>query len=90
MARLENMMFPQGLTLEDRVRMGVRAAKFEMDPAYVEILKKLAPGVRVRQAFALWDMAWGALYRQGIKRGLSPEEAKQEAARRMLATKNDV
>jgi len=74
-------MFPQGLTLADRIRMGVRAAKLELDSKYVEILRNLAPGVRVRQAFALWDMAWAALYRQGIEKGLSPEEARREAAR---------
>ncbi len=90
LARLERMFFPQGLTLEGRARMAVRAARFERDPKYVEILRKLRPGVRVDQAFELWRMAREALYMQGIRKGLSPEEAMRQAARRLLEAKNDV
>jgi hypothetical protein len=85
---MERMFFPEGLTLEDRARMAVRAAKLEMEPKYVEILRKIPPGVKVREAFKMWRMARNALYSQGIRRGLSPEEAMREAAQRLLATKN--
>ena len=88
LARMERIFFPEGLTLEDRVRLAVRAAKMEMEPKYVEILRQIPPGVKVRQAFALWRTARDALYGQGIRRGLSPEDAMREAARRLLATKN--
>jgi len=90
LARLEHFYFPDGLTLEDRVRLAVRAAKLEIEPGYVEILRRLRPGVRIRQAFALWRMARHALYRQGVRQGLSPEKALGEAARRLLETKNDL
>lgn len=90
LARMERIFFPQGLTLEDRVRLAVRAAKMEMEPKYVEILRQIPPGVKVRQAFALWRTARDALYMQGIRRSLSPEEAMREAARRLLETKNEV
>lgn len=85
---MERMFFPQGLTLEERARMAVRAAKMEMEPEYVEILRKVPPAVKVRQAFEMWRMARNALYGQGIRRGLSPDEAMCEAARRLLATQN--
>ena len=88
LARMERMFFPQGLTLEDRVRMAVRAVKMEMEPKYIEILRQISPAVKVRQAFELWRRARNALYSQGIRRGLSPEEAMREAAQRLLATKN--
>ncbi len=88
LARMERIFFPQGLTLEDRVRLAVRAAKMEMEPKYVEILRQIPPGVKVRQAFEMWDMARDALYQQGLRRGLSPEEAMQDAARRLLETRN--
>jgi hypothetical protein len=90
LARLERLYFPNGLTLEDRIRLGVRAAKLEMDPRHLEILRRLSPGTRLRQAFALWRMARGALYSQGVRRGLTPEAAMREAARRLLADHNDV
>jgi hypothetical protein len=90
LARLEKLFFPDGLTLEDRVRMGVRAAKLEIEPKYVEILRQMPPGLKVSQAFELWDWAREALYGQGLQHGLSPEEAMRDAARRLLATKNDV
>ena len=90
LARMESIFFPNGLTLEDRVRMGVRAAKLEMVPAHTEILRKIPPGVKVTQAFAMWNWARDMLCAQGIRRGLSPEEAMRDAARRLLETKNDV
>ena len=64
LARMERMFFPEGLTLEDRARMAVRAAKLEMEPKYVEILRKIPPGVKVREAFKMWRMARNALYSQ--------------------------
>jgi hypothetical protein len=90
LARLERMFFPEGLTLEDRVRMGVRAAKMEMTPSYIAMLRQLRPGVKLQRAFELWRMARGALYSQGLRRGLSAEAAMREAAQRLLATRNDV
>jgi hypothetical protein len=90
LARLEKLFFPGGLTLEDRIRLAVRAAKLEIEPRYVEILRQLPPGLKVSQAFELWDWARDTLYGQGLQRGLSPEEAMRDAARRLLATKNDI
>jgi len=88
-ARMEKIFFPNGLTLEDRVRMGVKVAKLEMEPRWIEILRQLPRGKKLYQAFALWRTARGMLYSQGIRRGLTPEAAMREAARRLLETKND-
>ncbi len=77
-----------GLSSEERIRRAVRAAKMEMEPAYVEILRNSRPGVRIQQSFSLWRMARDALYRQGIERGMSPEDAMRSAAQRLLETRN--
>lgn len=87
-ARLERMFFPNGLSLEDRVRMAVRAAKAELEPHYVEALRHIDPGVKIAGAFELWRFAWGMLYSQALQRGLSPEEAVHFAAQQLLATHN--
>jgi hypothetical protein len=84
LARLERRLFPQGLTSEEKIRRAVRAAKLEIVPAYVEILKKLPPEVKLANAYSLFTMARDALCQQEIRRGLSPEEAKRVAAQRML------
>jgi hypothetical protein len=89
-ARLEREFFPQGLTLEDRVRLAVRAEKLEAAPGYVDVLRRLDPEIKLYQAFALWDMARAALYGQALKSGLTPEAAMREAAKRLLATRSNV
>lgn len=89
-ARLERMFFPNGLSLEDRVRMAVRAAKAELEPHYVETLRHLAPGAKIAGAFELWRFARGMLYSQALERGLSPEQAAQFTAQQLLATQNQV
>ncbi len=84
LARLEGTFFPDGLTLEDRVRLAVREAKAELDPRYVKILRKLPPGRRLSLAFELWDLARETFYKLGLRLGLSPKEAMRYAARRLL------
>jgi len=84
LARLEKRLFPQGLTSEEKIRRAVRAAKLEMVPAYVEILKKIPPEIKLANAYSLFAIARDALYQQEIRRGHSPEEARRIAAQRML------
>jgi hypothetical protein len=71
------------------LRQAVAAARAEMSPEYVAVLRSLPPGVRTAQAFSLWRSARDALFRQGIRRGLTEAEANVDAARRMLASGDD-
>ncbi len=74
----------QDLNSEEKMLAAYQAARQELTPEYVAVLRQLGEGVRLRQAFELWRMARQALYRQGLERGLSPEDAMRDAARRML------
>ena len=78
------MLNEASLTSEERIRRAVRAAKQEMTPAYLEVLRNLAPAVKLANANSLFIMAHDALYQQEIRRGCSPEEALRIAAQRML------
>jgi hypothetical protein len=69
---------------EEKIEAAYRAATADMPPAYVEVLHQLEPGMRASQAFCLWRMARQALYRQEIRKGLAPDEAMSQAARRLL------
>ena len=82
---------PRTCTAEDldRARRIGRDARTELSPAYIAVLRGLPEGARVAQAFALWRVARDALVRQGVRRGLAPDEARAEAARRMLALQDD-
>ncbi|MDW8327811.1 MAG: hypothetical protein RMK99_14700 [Anaerolineales bacterium] len=46
-ARLEREFFPYGLTLEERIRLAVRAEKLEAAPGYAEVLRRLDPGIKL-------------------------------------------
>jgi len=78
------MLGQSNLSSEEKIRRAVRAAKLEMVPAHIEFLKKVAPEVKLANAFSLFAMARDALYYQEIRRGLSHEEAMRAAARRLL------
>jgi hypothetical protein len=73
------------LTSEERIRRAVRAAKLEMSPAYIDILRKIPPEAKLANANSLFIMARDALYYQEIKHGHSSTEAMQIAAQRMLS-----
>ncbi len=79
------MLNEASLTSEERIRRAVRAAKQEMTPAYLEVLRNMAPAVKLANANSLFIMARDALYQQEIRRGCSPEEAMRIGAQRMLA-----
>lgn len=79
----------ESLTSEEKIDAAYRAATEDMSPDYVAVLRQLAPGVRLHQAFCLWRMARDALYRQELRKGLPPDEAMRAAARRMLQIDHD-
>lgn len=72
------------LTSREKIDAASKAVRQELTPEYISVLRQLREGVRAHQAFELWRMARAALYRQGLERGLSPEDAMRDAARRML------
>lgn len=78
------MLNEANLSSEERIRRTVRAAKAEMIPAYVEMLKKISPAVKLANANDLFILARDALYYQELRRGRSPEQARRIAAQRLL------
>lgn len=80
------MLNQANLSSEERIRRAVRAAKQEMSPAYLEIMRNLSPAIKLANANSLFVMARDALYQQEIRRGCSPEEAMRIAAQRLLSS----
>jgi len=80
------MLNQANLSSEERIRRAVRAAKQEMTPAYIEVLRNLSPAVKLANANSLFVMARDALYQQEIRQGSSPEEAMRIAAQRLLSS----
>ena len=83
------MRHEANLTSEERIRRAVRAAKQEMSPAYLEVLRNMSPALKLANANSLFVMARDALYQQEIRREGSPEEAMRIAAQRMLNRPTD-
>jgi len=83
------MRHEANLTSEERIRRAVRAAKQEMSPAYLEVLRNMSPALKLANANSLFVMARDALYQQAIRRGCSPKEAMRIAAQRMLNRPTD-
>lgn len=77
---------PMSIEMVRQIGLDARA---ELSAEYRQVLRSLPPGVRLQQAFALWRHARGALVRQGLRRGLTPDQARQDAARRMLVLHDD-
>ncbi len=80
------MLNQANLSSEERIRRAVRAAKQEMTPAYIEVLRNLSPAIKLANANSLFVMARDALYQQEIRRGCLPEEAMRLAAQRLLSS----
>ncbi len=80
------MLNQANLSSEERIRRAVRAAKQEMSPAYLEVMRNLSPAIKLANANSLFVMARDALYQQEIRRGCSPEEAMRIAAQRLLSS----
>ena len=78
------MLNEADLSSEERIRRAVRAAKAEMVPAHLEMLRKISPAVKLANANGLFLMARDALYYQELRRGRSPDEARRIAAQRLL------
>ncbi len=76
------------LTLEEKIRRAVRAAKLEMNPVWIDAMRKL-PGVKkTGAANDMWIFARDMLYMQEREHGKSELEARQAVAKRLL-TSND-
>ena len=78
------MLNEANLSSEERIRRAVRAAKLEMSPAYLDILRQVPPAVKLANANSLFVMARDALYHQELRRGHSAADAMRIAAQRML------
>ena len=67
------------LTGEEKVRRAVRAAWFEMPQVWVDALRKMPSDVKLTNANSLWRHSREMLYFQGLRRGLSEDDAWQAA-----------
>jgi hypothetical protein len=72
------------LSLEEKIRRAVRAAKLEMTPAWTEAMRALPPYYKAEGANELFLMARDALYFQERRKGLSERDAKLVVAQRLL------
>ena len=74
------------LSLEEKLRRAVRAAKLEMTPKWTEICRTLSPAEKMARSNDLFLMARTALYFQERNKGLGEREAQLAAAQRMLVS----
>jgi hypothetical protein len=72
--------------LSENLCRAIRAARFEMEPRWIEALRAMPSEVKLTNANALWLTARDQLYFQERRRGLDEHEAQLAAARRLLAS----
>ncbi len=72
------------LSLEEKLRRAVRAAKLEMTPKWTEICRSLTVAQKMTAANEMFVFARQQLYFQEIKKGFSEPEARSRAAQRIL------
>ena len=65
------MLNEDNLSSEERIRRVVRAARLEMPPAYLEMLRNLSPAVKLAVANSLSVVTCVALYHGELRRGHS-------------------
>ena len=72
------------LTLEEKIRRSVRAAKLEMHPVWTEAMRKL-PGTRkMHAASEMFAFAREVLYVQELEHGKTSDDAKQAVIKRIM------
>jgi hypothetical protein len=77
---------PSTADLNQALRLAIRAARFEMEPKWIEVLRELPSEVKLSNANALWLTARDMLYFQERAKGLAEIDARRSAARRLLLT----
>ena len=82
--RLNRAIGYDQLSLEEKVRRAVRAAKLEMTPRWTEICHHLTVAQKMKAANEMFVYARRQLYFQEIRKGLSQSQAQMQAAKRIL------
>ncbi len=72
------------LTLEEKIRRAVRAAKLEMHPVWIDAMRKLPGHKKMHAANEMWRFARDTIYMQEKDHGKSDEEARTATAKRLL------
>ena len=73
------------LTLEEKIRRAVRAAKLEMNPVWIDAMRRLPGAKKIEQSAEMWRFARQSLYQQEIRKGKTEAEAWAAVAKRLLA-----
>jgi hypothetical protein len=72
------------LSIRQKLDGAVREANQTMSPVWIAALRKLTPAQKLARSNQMFLDARDALIRQGLRQGLSHEEALREAAHRLL------
>ena len=72
------------LSLEEKLRRAVRAAKLEMTPKWTEVCRNLTGAQKMEASNEMFVFARQQLYFQELAKGHSEHEARLQAAQRML------
>jgi hypothetical protein len=89
LARLNAVIGYDKLSLEEKIRRAVRAAKFDEQregKAWLRLLPMIPEGVSTMRANEMFCLARGMLLDQELARGLSAIEAQRITAQRLLAS----
>jgi len=84
LTRLNHILGYDTLSLEEKIRRAVRAAKLEMTPVWTKTMRSLPPYYKTEGANELFLMARDALYFQERRKGLSERDTKLSTAQRLL------
>jgi hypothetical protein len=84
LARLNKVIGYDKLSLEEKIRRAVRAAKMEMHPVWIASMQKLSSAKKLEGANDLFLMARDALLFQERRKGLSEIHARHATAQRLL------
>jgi hypothetical protein len=82
--RLNKVLGYDKLSMEEKIRRAVRAAKMEMHPVWIEAMRKQPIHAKMKSANEMFVFARRMLYFQEIEAGHSEKEARRIAAQRML------
>ena len=83
-ARLNAVIGYDKLSLEEKIRRAVRAAKLEMHPVWIASMRALSSARKLDAANDLFLMARDALYFQERRKGLNDMDARHATAQRLL------
>ena len=84
LARLNAVIGYDKLSMEEKIRRAVRAAKLEMHPVWTEACRNLPVAKKMKGANELFVFARQMMYFQELRAGHTEVEAWRIAAQRML------